>query len=340
MKLGIVSLVICAVVVGLLATSVSADNIGLKRSFTYKEGDGFVDVLKGATTVARYVYKNVPMPYIYPLYAPNGVGVTRDMSEFAGGTGTRPGMRSFWVGLGDVNGVDFWNEGEKTGRIKQLKLEFDSGSPGHWNIHAMNEWVGPDDKRVALEERRYSFLACDYGTLVSTQISIRAAEKPVRIADTAQGFLALHLADGLQMKGGTGHILNSEGDKDAACMGKRAKWCDYTGEVGGKTCGVTIFDGGGNHGYPTYWSATADGLLAADPFGGKAFTGIEKNDSGLTLKSGETSTFLYVTLIHDTKLDADKLKMIAKEVTPAGTGPKGSREIKPNSPAIGAPKAK
>ncbi len=117
----------------------SADGIGLKRDLTYKAGDGFVEVMKNNTVVARYVYKDTPKPYIYPVFSPDGVPVTRGypMDRKPSEATDHPHHRSFWVGFGDVNGIDFWAEGENCGKIVQAKLDFDSLSAGHWNIHAV-----------------------------------------------------------------------------------------------------------------------------------------------------------------------------------------------------------
>ena len=320
---------------------VSGDGIGLKRDLTYKAGEGFVEVLKGNLAVARYVYKDTPKPYIYPILAPDGPEVTRafPMKEVPGEATDHPHHRSFWIGFGDVNGVDFWAEGEKTGKIVQKKLEFDSQSPGHWNIHTTNEWVGPDGKALCFEDRRYSFLSCDYGLLISTSITLAAARGDVKLGGTKEGFLAFRVAQGMQLKDGKGHILNSEGRKDADCWGKRARWCDYTGEVAGKTVGITIFDLPSNYGYPTYWHVRDYGLFAANPFGGKDFTGDEKKDSALTITRGKPVRLIYIALIHTGALDAQKLDMIADEVVGKGRTPavEPTKPAKPGAAAAGQP---
>ena len=307
MKLRALFVIVFAMLVISICAAVNADPIELKRDITYKQQDGYVEILKGEQVVAKYVYKDVAKPYLYPVYAPNGEMVTRNPGE------DKSACRSFWVGYGDVNGIDFWNEGEKAGKITQYSIDFESLTPGHWNIHTTNTWDGPENKRIAGEERRYSFLSCEYGTLISTSITIKAG-MDVKFADSRDGFLAVCVAQGMQFIGGKGHILNSDGKKDLDCLGKRARWCDYTGEVNGKTCGITIFDTPSNFGYPTYWNVTDYGLLSANPFGGQSYTNDEKNNSSLNLATGESKTFVYVALIHDGKIEAEKLNMIANEI--------------------------
>ncbi len=321
--------IICFVTLAALAAlagAALAEDIGIKRDFTYERNRdaGYVDVLKDKKVIARYVYKNTPKPYIYPLLAPCGEEVTRAVP--AGEKDDHPHQRSCFLGYGDVSSVNFWAEGEKCGKIKQTSIEFDGISPGYWSIHTTNDWNDSNDRKVLDEDRRYSFLSCKYGTLMSTVLILKSVGQGATFNDSKEGFAAIRLAPGISLKDGKGHIMNSEGDTDDACWGKRARWIDYTGEVNGKTVGVTMFDVPTNYGFPTYWHARDYGLLAANPFGGKAFTGDEKNDSSLKMISGKPFRFVYITLIHDGKLSAETLDMIADEV--AGRG-----RIKPGEEA-------
>lgn len=304
------------------SASVAFDNnvVETTRDLSYYWGTGYVDILRDTKQIAQYVYKDTPKPYIYPLKSLGGIPVTKGLSP-AGATDNYPNHRSFWIGLADVNGVDFWNEGEKCGKIVQTSQEFDSFNAGYWNLHCTYNWVGTDGKVVLAEERRNSFLSSNYGLLTSTMITLKAGEKEVKLGDTADGLFALRVAPGIQLKGGKGHILNSNGEKDNACLGKRAKWCDYTGEVDGKTVGIAVFDVPANYGFPTYWNVTDYGLLAANPFGGKSFTGDPEKESSYIIKPGQMMTFVYVILIHENKLDKDALDWLSMQLTGSGQEP-------------------
>ncbi len=186
------------------------------------------------------------------------------------------------------------------------------------------------------DERYTAFYSCDYGTLIVETIKITASPGPIKFGDTKEGFAAIRMAPSLALKGGTGHILNSEGDKDDKAWGKRAKWVDYTGQMNGKTVGVTMFDAHTNYGYPTYWHARDYGLLAANPFGGKAFTGDAKNEAPLEVKMGDSVRFRYITLIHDGAIDAATLNALADEVAGSPkkpyTPPAADGKSKPTAP--------
>lgn len=312
MKLKIVLPVIT--VFCLFAVAAAADLPGLKRDFTYKKQNGSVDVLRNSKVVARYVYNDTPKPYIYPVLSQNGVAVTQ------ASTADHPEQRSFWIGFGDVNGVDFWNEGEKCGKIVQTNIDFEPACPGYWAIHTKNDWIGPDGSKICEDERRVSFLSCNYGTVISTMLILRAPRKPVSFGDTKDGFFAFRMAQGMQVKDGTGHITNSESAADTDASGKRAKWCDYTGEVDGKTAGITIFDAPLNNGHPTYWNVQDYGLFAANPFGGEAFTGDPKRNSALRIAPYDEKVFVYIALIHDGKFDTALLNSVASEFVGSGPG--------------------
>ena len=228
---------ILALVAAALAAPAVAEDIELKRDLTFERQDGYVDILKDKKLVARYVFKNTPRPYIYPLYAPNGEMVTRNYpmkQDVPGEPADHPHHRSFWIGFGNVNGVDFWADGEKAGKVVKSTLDFDGLSPGYWGINTTNDWIGPDGKKVMEEERRHSFVSCKYGLLISTVMKFTATSGDVTFGDIKDGLLAIRVAPMMQLKDGKGHILKSEGLKDAECWGKRARWCDYTGEVNGR----------------------------------------------------------------------------------------------------------
>ena len=325
-----ISAVIIMAALTLSAGSVSAEPPGLARDFTYKQATGAVDIInKDGKVAARYVYTNTPKPYLYPLLAPNGAAITRGypMVKIEGESTDCPCQRSFWIGCGSVNGIDFWTDGDKSGKIVQTKLDFNPISPGYWSIHTTDDWVGPDGKKVCKDERHLTFLSCDYGTIISSVIKLIPTTGQLVLGPSADGFAALRLAKDFELKGGKGHILNSEGEQDNNTWGKRARWCDYTTEINSTPCGVAFFDTPNNYGYSTYWNVNEFGLFAANPFGGKAFKGEPKYDSAMTIKFGSSATFVYIMLIHNTKLDKNALDDLADQIAGKGSQPR-SIELK------------
>ena len=75
--------------------------------------DDRVRVEIGGALFTEYIFKGASRPYCYPVLAPDGTPLTRDfpMKETPGEDTDHPWQRSLFFAHGDVNGIDFWNEG-------------------------------------------------------------------------------------------------------------------------------------------------------------------------------------------------------------------------------------
>ena len=62
--------------------------------------------------------------YFYPLLGPGGTAMTRHwpMKDLPGEDHDHPHHRSLWFSHGEVNGIDFWAETAKSGRIVHDKF--------------------------------------------------------------------------------------------------------------------------------------------------------------------------------------------------------------------------
>ena len=104
----------------------------------------------------------------------------------------------------------------------------------------------------------------------------------------------------MKLKGHPGHIVNSEGVRDDATWGKRAKWCDYYGPVEGQIVGIAMFDHPGNSAHPSWWHVRDYGLFAANPFGKHDFEKLaDKSAGNFTLAAGKSFTLKYRFLLHE-----------------------------------------
>jgi hypothetical protein len=170
-----------------------------------------------------------------------------------------------------------------------------------------NDWVGPDGVKVCEDARTYTFNKTKDGAiLVDWDITMKATEGPVTFSDDKDGTMALRVIPGLQLisvedknKPGTGHILTSEGIKDADAWGKRASWVDYSGvDRKGNAVGVSIFDHPENLRHPTWWHARDYGLFCANPFGIKAFEKKEKPEGEYAIAVGGVLRLRYRFYLH------------------------------------------
>ncbi len=258
----------------------------------------------------EYNFKNVPRPYFYPVIGPTGEPVIRHWPMKEGldeGDDRRDHVhqRSLWYTHGEVNGQDFWGEGEKSGKIVHDKfLEVSSGRKVGI-IQSRNKWVAVNGEVICTDTRTHKFYNRARGQMMDFEITIHASEGKVVMGDTKEGSMAIRLAPTMRLKGtvGKGHILNSEGLRDGETWGKRAEWCDYYGPVKGQVVGVAIFDHPQNPKHPTWWHVRDYGLFAANPFGVHNFENKPKGVGDITIPAGESLTFKYRFYFHkgDTK---------------------------------------
>lgn len=258
----------------------------------------------------EYHFKDVPRPFCYPLLGPGGVAMTRNapMKEVPGEDRDHPHHRSFWFTHGNVNGVDFWSEARDFGKVVHDSFVKISSGEKEGVIQSRHKWLAKDGTEACTDERTLRiYNRPDNERLFDYEITINAGKNEVTFGDTKEGSMALRLAETMRLKPNkdnvgkpTGHIVNSEGVRDAATWGKRAAWCDYYGPVDGKTVGAAIFDHPQNPRHPTWWHVRDYGLFAANPFGKHDFESLpDKSAGNLVIPAGKSSTFRYRIYLHE-----------------------------------------
>lgn len=263
-------------------------------------------------TTYRYSDEN-RKPFLWPVYAEGQVRVTRDwpMDPNAPGPTDHVHQKSMWTAYGDLNGVDCWAEGEKSGYQHSDEVTFGSGAEYGW-IKARNTWQDSQHKPVIAEEREYRFYPGPASARVfDLKVTFTAAYGDVLFKDTKEGgLMAFRIRPELQENNG-GVITNASGAKGAReCWGKPSPWCDYSGALPGVGVrGIAVFDHPGNLRYPTCWHVRDYGLNGANCFGLAAFTDGKENGD-YTLKAGESVTFRYRVVVHSG--DAKQAKLAEK----------------------------
>ena len=281
------------------------------------EGQGVkITELKGKLRVeidgelfTEYHFEGAPHVYFYPLIGPSGLPMTRNfpMKEVDGEERDHIHHRSLWYSHGAVNGVDFWAETPKAGKIIHDKfLELKSGKESGI-IKSQNKWIGPDGKVVCTDERLFRVYARPKNErLFDFDVTLKAAKEEVLLGDTKEGSMAIRLNETMRLKPNkhnagkpTGVIVQSTGIRNVETWGKQAPWCDYYGPVEGKTVGVAIFDHPKNPRHPTWWHVRDYGLFAANPFGVHDFEKKPRGAGDLRIAPGESVTFRYRFYIHE-----------------------------------------
>jgi Methane oxygenase PmoA len=288
-----------------------------------------LDFKTGNSLVGRYhVGANAAKPYMWPLNAAGDIPVTRAWPLEKGApkeSTDHVHQKSVWFTHGDVipegvplkqktkgvAGVDFWSEGVNAGKTVCVEVGEPKNGAKEASISTRNEWQIPGGMKI-LDETRVVHLheLPGGGRLFVFDIDLFASVCPITFGDTKEGAMGVRVNDEIVVKNG-GHFINAEGKivnkssiLDAPIWGNPSDWCDYVGQVGGKTVGVAVFDDPNNKPRAD-WHARAYGLLAANPFGRNAsgFPG-EKGKSDLVkLAKGDHLKLRYGVLAHagDTK---------------------------------------
>jgi hypothetical protein len=247
--------------------------------------------------------------YFYPVIGPGGVQMTRNWPMVPNAPDEEydhPHHRSLWFSHGDVNGIDFWSEGPKAGKIVHDKfIELKSGDD-YGLIRSTCQWIAPDGKVILTDERIFRvYNRPDNERLFDFDVTLKAPQdSDVILGDTKEGTMAVRVAESMRLNRGKrgkgeGHIVQSTGVKDNETWGKRAEWCDYYGPVQGKIVGIAIFDHPDNPRHPTYWHVRDYGLFAANPFGIHDFEKKPAGTGNLTIPAGKSVTFKYRFYIHE-----------------------------------------
>jgi hypothetical protein len=166
-------------------------------------------------------------------------------------------------------------------------------------IVSVNDWIDSTGKKHCEDERTLTFRTKGNSRIIDFDITLRAGDEEVVFGDTKEGSLGIRVPTAIDVKGGNGHILTSEGKKDKDAWGKRARWVDYSGTIDDKLVGIAILNHPTSFRHPTPWHVRDYGLFASNPFGLHEFDP-EANDSGkLTLAPGETVTLRHRIIFHE-----------------------------------------
>jgi len=286
-----------------------------------------IDIKIGEKLFTRYTTHSGPnKPFFYPILTPEGQHLTRrwpvepdaDPAE----SHDHPHHRGLWFTHSSVNGVDFWTEVEsdKVKLGKTVNTGFTSLVSGavFGEFQATTDWITPEGKRIATDIRTVHVYPLpgaiqkgiaegieEGGRLLDFDITIKPDGGPLVFGDNKDGVFGLRLPDSLSVnpsvkpaRPGTGHYVNSVGDKDGAAWGKAADWVDYWGPVGGTTWGVAMFDNPKNFRHPQTWHARDYSLFTVNPFGLHDFKLGPKDAGNYTVAADSSLTLHYRVLFH------------------------------------------
>ncbi len=273
-----------------------------------EEEPGRLAVRVNGQHVTTYNYwSDVVRPYLYPVFASGGVGVTRNwpmVADAVGETNDHPHHKGIYTAQGSVNGVDNWSEGK--GHGYQVHREFARvyGGVTAGGFTEELDWTDANRDVNMTETRRLTFYATSGRVrLFDYEVNLHASHGEVTLGDTKEGgLLSIRVASSMDVTAEPegGRFVNGYGGVlEGEAWGKRAPWCDYSGPTPGGWKGVTLMDHVDNPRYPTHWHVRNYGLMTANPIGLHDFTGDPENRWDLVIPEGETLSWLYRVMIHD-----------------------------------------
>src|SRR5205823_2900718 len=141
--------------------------------------------------------------YMWPVYGPGGVQMTRTEPESARkehDSDDHPHQKSIWFCHGDVipegieikdkpanvEGADFWTESRNRGQMICTKVGEPQVSGSHGQIGTWNEWKTKDGKKILDEARTIHLYLLGDARLFVFDIDL-AAVVPITFGDTKEG---------------------------------------------------------------------------------------------------------------------------------------------------------
>jgi hypothetical protein len=271
--------------------------------------DAISIAINGQPYSTFYLGGSNPKPFLAPLKTASGIIVSRrwPMETVPGESRDHPHHRGLWIGYGDVDGINFWENDPQSkpspenpqtkGSLALKSLDaLESGKVG--SVVASFDWTSPAGPVILHERRTLTFYSSPAPLRIIDIETVLTAPHDVKIGDTKEGFFAIRVADSMAGKNG-GLLRNSNGATgEKQVWGRRADWVDYSGKVEGQTVGIAIFDNPHNWNHPPRWHARDYGLFAVNPFGVHDFDHESTEEGGRLLSQGDHLTFRYRVIIH------------------------------------------
>ncbi len=288
-----------------------------------------VDITIDGKPFTSYIWPSVlKKPVLYPLIAADGIDLVRGfpLAPRPGERVDHPHHAGIWFNYGNVNGFDFWNNSdaikpadrEKMGTIHQQRIVSTKNGRDSGELVVDSVWTTGTGHDILEQNTRYIFSRQKDERIIDQVTTLHALDRVV-FNDDKEGLLGIRVARFLEsadekggtftdangrptevpasnMPGATGVYLTSEGKRGGQAWGTRGRWCALTGNTGGRTVTIAIFDHPGNPNYPTYWHARGYGLFAANPLGQHIFDP-KAPPLNYTIDENQNVTFTYRILL-------------------------------------------
>ncbi|MGF1670840.1 MAG: PmoA family protein [Balneolaceae bacterium] len=290
-------------------------------SITKKEQEHRVDIKIDNELFTTYQYIDtlsaLIKPALFPLITPGGRYITRERGYPQNSQSGKRVMSShqtgFWLGYGNVNGIDFWNHPDsfEQGREHQygiirhrdiIRAESNGRSA---ILETTSDWIDQTGNKILEEETSWRFAARNKLRIIERITTLKATVGKVDMIDDKNGLIAIRVARELDQplkktvdepeinnKEMTGVYWNSESFIGEEVWDKKARWLAISGIIQHEPVTLVLFDHPDNYGFPAWWHTLKYGLVAANPLSHKSFE-TASEPAVLTIEENESVTFRY-----------------------------------------------
>lgn len=300
-------------------------------SVEMKQSSDRIEIIIGGTPFTAYYFSpDVAKPYLMPLQTPSGIIISRPFpvgNDASTGdpkaSSFEPHQRPLYFAHGDIDGLNFWAEPvfgkyygghshEAFGHMADPKLEESRGGVDRGAVRTSFALEDPNNRIIGHETQSFTFRGDDRTRTIDCQFELKADHGPIAIGDTKEGTFGIRL--GADLSAPLGHMINSRGGHgEKEIWGKPADWVNYYGTVSGEHVGIVVYEHPTSFRHPTTWHARAYGLLAANPFGLREFTGDPNQDGSWAIPEGSSLRFRYRVVIYDGDLSPAELAKAYQE---------------------------
>lgn len=290
-RIGFVSRMLILVVVSNGMAQEPKVSTPIDPPWSLKKESGKLILKERNQTIAVFHYQDPKClrPFFSQATTVTGKQVTRNYPPVSGlDSEDHASMHGgIWLGFGDINSEDFWRN---KGRIAHKRfLKEPSASASGITFQCEDDLIDSKGSSIGSIQQSYSLSRLELGYCLVWTATLKADTVPLVLGDQEEMGLGVRVATELTEKNG-GVITSSQGAKSAQeTWGKIAEWVDYSRVKDGRRIGVVLIPDAENF-KPSWFHNRDYGLMVANSFGNKAFTGgipsvvrIEANQS-LTLR--------------------------------------------------------
>jgi len=274
----------------------AAQERSLERSagqdWTIEKSDGRLVFRDGKQQIAVFHYRDSEClrPFFSEVRTFSGQSITRNYPPV---TGVDPDDHAsmhggIWLAFGDINGEDFWRN---KGQIQHRRFIQEPVANAEGISFACEDaLIDSMGKAIGMIDQSYRIRRIRFGYALDWTAMIRANSGPLALGDQEEMGLGVRVSTSMTEKNG-GKIQSSTGAISAKqTWGKIAAWSDYSKLTDGKRLGV-LLQPHENNIKPSWFHNRDYGLMVANCFGSKSFTGGEP--SSIKIAAGETLKIAY-----------------------------------------------